>query len=1340
MGRHAFYWLVILFVAVIVLAGPRQVGANGLEVEQWHPVEITLNSTSSYINPYLDVDVTAVFQGPGGIQMAMPGFWDGGSSWRIRFSPPVAGEWTYETSATDPNNAGLHHVTGSFAATEYLGGMDIYKHGFLKPSANNRYVTYGDGTPFFWLGDTHWMGLSGRERLEESNDARYMSQFKGMADKRKEQGYNVYAMTLFGGSWGDVSPAGTYNEGGPVWYDASLSTSHSSAVAPAAGGDHRGSKKAVDGNEETRWQASSAAYPQWMELDLGTVRTVAGLDIAFGTPDTWSYVVEGSADRIRYTTLVDNSDGVIGQEFAAPVSADIRYLRVTVIGAALGAIASITELTPYDHQHQPLNNSGLFQQLNPYFWQNVDERLAYLSDQGFVSALGLDWGRNLEAANESGYMRLARYVVARYGAYPVVWLGAGEYATGNSASWGRISSYIYDIDPYKRLNFLHNAVWNPDQFRDQPWYQMDYLQAGHGSLKAKPYWLDHYNELPARIILEGEANYENINGIPTKYTREIAWNALVSGSAGFTYGAEGIWQATWDSIDNWQVWNASPTPWYEAVLKPGGEQMRFLKDFFTALPWWTLAPDAGVIEWNGAPPLTDKSAPYQLSNPDRSVVVAYLPSYTGTYTGKVKGLSGAAAFRAQWFNTRNGEYITIADAIAADSAGEWAIPAQPGAAEDWALLIVRTSERAAQPVPDHKGDLYSMPVTVSLAADSVQAAVYYTLDGSVPGPGRGNLYASPIVISADSTLKAVAIEEGLAASPVAVEYYRFSGNLNLKRKYSGSTSYDGVQVAGKAFDGISTTNWQAANNARNDQWLEVDFGQFTTFNRAALSEYGNRTKAYRIEYWNGQSWQTAYTGTTIGADLGDRVQVEFPEVTGSKARFYVVSATLQPIIYEFELYHVPTGLTATPGQGQIGLSWNQQPGAASYSIRRSHRSGGPYQTIAAGVTSASYTDAGLGNSAAYYYVIASVNQYGMEKGASHEVFAVTPEPRALTLNQQYAASSSFNSNQTAEKGFDGLSSTNWQAAVGKTAGQWLEVDFGRTISFGKAVLSEYGNRTTGFRIEYWTGAEWQTAYTGTTIGPHAGAPLTVYFPEATGSKARIYFTSAASQPIIYEFQLFRAPSELLGVSSGSTTADLSWTAVSGASSYTVKRSMYPAGPYTAVAAGLSSTNYRDTGLLEGAIYYYCVSAWTGDGESDHSQIVSVTTAGQLNYAYGKVYRSSSDFAAAQSAAMAFDGSVRTNWQAAAGRFAGEWLEVDFGTTVAFNKIKVSEYGSRTAGFRIEYWDGDSYETAYTGTTIGSSASSPLTAAFPPVAGSKARIYFTSGISQPIIYEFGIYNE
>ncbi|THF80754.1 apiosidase-like domain-containing protein [Cohnella fermenti] len=644
-----------------------------------------------------------------------------------------AGEWTYETVSTDASNAGLHGQAGAFTATAYTGSQSVYKHGFIKPSANNRYLVHDDGTPFFWLGDTHWMGLSGREQLNGSNDAGFASEFKGMIDIRQEQGYTVYATTLFGGDWGDVSPQGTYNEGGPIWYGTGYATAHSSLASPSTGGYSYGSKKAFDGNGGTRWQASSATYPQSIEIDFGSAATIGDIAIEFGQEDTWFYKLEGSEDRIHYDTIADRTaTGREGRQFAETAALSSRYVRLTITGADQGSVPSVVELTPYDDQGRALTNAGQMKRMNPAFWANIDERIQYLSNSGFVTALGLDWGRSLEEANEADYLRLARYVVARYGAYPTVWLGAGEYATGCSECWGDVSSYIYDIDPYKRLNFLHNAVWNPDEFRDEDWYQMDYLQAGHGGQKAKTYWLNQYEEQPTKVVIEGEANYENINGIPSRLTRESAWNAMISGSAGFTYGAEGIWQATRDEEDRWQVWNDAPTPWYVAIRKEAGEQMRYLRDFFTSLPWWTLAPDAEAIEWDGAPALTSAAAPYQLSDPAGDLVVAYLPSNGGTYSGTAKQLNPAWIYKAEWYNPRTGQYSTIASGFAPDNDGEWAIPSKPTASEDWALLIRSISNAPAQPTVSLPGGTFSGPMSVELAVYSPTDSVYFTLDGSIP--------------------------------------------------------------------------------------------------------------------------------------------------------------------------------------------------------------------------------------------------------------------------------------------------------------------------------------------------------------------------------------------------------------------------------------------------------------------------------------------------------------------------------------------------------------------------------------------------------------------------------
>jgi fibronectin type 3 domain-containing protein len=68
----------------------------------------------------------------------------------------------------------------------------------------------------------------------------------------------------------------------------------------------------------------------------------------------------------------------------------------------------------------------------------------------------------------------------------------------------------------------------------------------------------------------------------------------------------------------------------------------------------------------------------------------------------------------------------------------------------------------------------------------------------------------------------------------------------------------------------------------------------------------------------------------------------------------------------------PTDLTATTiSSSRIGLSWTASPTAPGYSVKRSMTVGGPFTTIATGVTSASYLDTGLTPSTTYYYVVSA---------------------------------------------------------------------------------------------------------------------------------------------------------------------------------------------------------------------------------------------------------------------------------------------------------------------------------------------------------------------------------
>ncbi|SHH83886.1 hypothetical protein SAMN02745823_01126 [Sporobacter termitidis DSM 10068] len=80
-------------------------------------------------------------------------------------------------------------------------------------------------------------------------------------------------------------------------------------------------------------------------------------------------------------------------------------------------------------------------------------------------------------------------------------------------------------------------------------------------------------------------------------------------------------------------------------------------------------------------------------------------------------------------------------------------------------------------------------------------------------------------------------------------------------------------------------------------------------------------------------------------------------------------------------------LTATPGDAQVILNWTSVPDAASYNVYRSTTPGGPYTQVAADVTGTTYTDTGLTNGTAYYYVVTAVDSSGAESGYSNEASA-----------------------------------------------------------------------------------------------------------------------------------------------------------------------------------------------------------------------------------------------------------------------------------------------------------------------------------------------------------------
>ena len=129
--------------AVVEVAGP------------WREVELELTATASHPAAYRDVSVWAEFR-CGSDLLRRPAFWDGGSTWRVRFAAPYAGDWDW-TVAADVADPGLTGPTGTLRCREAeAAGHAFVDHGFWRMSASGRHVVHVDGTPALVVADTAW--------------------------------------------------------------------------------------------------------------------------------------------------------------------------------------------------------------------------------------------------------------------------------------------------------------------------------------------------------------------------------------------------------------------------------------------------------------------------------------------------------------------------------------------------------------------------------------------------------------------------------------------------------------------------------------------------------------------------------------------------------------------------------------------------------------------------------------------------------------------------------------------------------------------------------------------------------------------------------------------------------------------------------------------------------------------------------------------------------------------------------------------------------------------------------------------------------------------------------
>lgn len=344
--------------------------------------------------------------------------------------------------------------------------------------------------------------------------------------------------------------------------------------------------------------------------------------------------------------------------------------------------------------------------IRPAYFDAADQRLFHLVQEGLTPCIVGAWGYFMPWMGVEKMKAHWRYLIARYGALPVVWCAAGEanlpwylakgfpYDDRNQVhDWTEVMRYIRATDPWHRLLTVHPTGLGPLTSRhatdDPALLDFDMLQTPHGRSGAVVPTVQtvrrSYAAEPVMPVIDGEASYEMLNdSLPTEWTRRMFWLSLMNGAAGHTYGANGIWQCNRPGDPH----GASPhggtygkISWDDAMRLPGSRQMGFGKRFFEQFAWQEFRPHPEwvvFVHWQDNDPQGPQSA--GISNVVR---VVYVPEVQPV---EVRGLSPASRYGAEYFDVVNGTTTPLGE-IQSDQTGNWICSPPAGMDHDWVVVL-----------------------------------------------------------------------------------------------------------------------------------------------------------------------------------------------------------------------------------------------------------------------------------------------------------------------------------------------------------------------------------------------------------------------------------------------------------------------------------------------------------------------------------------------------------------------------------------------------------------------------------------------------------------------------
>jgi hypothetical protein len=170
--------------------------------------------------------------------------------------------------------------------------------------------------------------------------------------------------------------------------------------------------------------------------------------------------------------------------------------------------------------------------------------------------------------------------------------------------------------------------------------------------------------------------------------RFMFWACMLSGAAGHTYGAGGIFQANTREEPLGPAYfngTAEDTPYDAAMQYPGSAQLGVGKRLLERYPWWRFEPHPEWVEHHWT--TRNYRLPYAAGIPGE-VRLIYYPTRRFYYKGpRIVGLEPGVAYHATYFDVITGRAYELGR-VEPDGEQAWQAPDVPKA-QDWLLVLDR---------------------------------------------------------------------------------------------------------------------------------------------------------------------------------------------------------------------------------------------------------------------------------------------------------------------------------------------------------------------------------------------------------------------------------------------------------------------------------------------------------------------------------------------------------------------------------------------------------------------------------------------------------------------------